>query len=442
VTPFALALFLYYAYNGHESERAFSAIAAADPANAMAYWGEALAAGPDMNTSMTPERFERGQSAIAKAVAAESGASASDRALIDAMALRYRGTFADWESDDAAYRNAMQQIARRTGDAMARDLTAEALLENRDRDAALALINAQLAVDPNDVMANHLCIHAGDEAVNHATAVPCAQRLDAMTFVPQAEHLAHMPAHAWIETGEYAKAIGSSERAYALFEALKSDTTRDPAHDRLEDHDVYVGYAAAMMLGNYAEAKVWSARTSASFDLPLGAFTALRFGRYQEAYALTETPQFRDAAIRGLAALRLGKLDEARAMRSQLGNATGDSTDLFLARLAESDGRIADAYRALDHLATYQKNAFAGEMIPLWPALAARGGLALRQHDYAKAAAAFRADLAAYPRDPRALFGLAAALAGLGDASGAQTARAAFTEAWAGADTTLSIDDL
>ncbi|HTA39329.1 MAG TPA: hypothetical protein VK760_09645, partial [Candidatus Acidoferrales bacterium] len=190
------------------------------------------------------------------------------------------------------------------------------------------------------------------------------------------------------------------------------------------------------------EAKVWSARTSTAFDLPLGAFTALRFARYVEAYTLTETPQFRDAAIRGLAALRLGKIDEARAMRSQLGNATGDSTDLFLARLAENDGKIAEAYRVLDLLAAYQKNSFAGEMIPLWPALAARGGLALRQHDYAKAAAAFRQDLAAYPRDPRALFGLAAALDALGDASGAQAARAAFTQAWAGSDTTLTIDDL
>jgi tetratricopeptide (TPR) repeat protein len=291
-------------------------------------------------------------------------------------------------------------------------------------------------------MANHLCIHAGDEASNHARAVPCAQHLDAMTFVPKAEHLAHMPAHVWIETGDYAKAIASSERAYALFGLLKSDTARNPAHDRLEDHDVYVGYAAAMMLGNYAEAGVWSARTSTAFDLPLGAFTALRFARYQEAYTLTETPQFRDAAIRGLAALHLRKLDEARAMRSQLGNATGDSTELFLARLAESDGNVAEAYRALDRLAAYQKNSFAGEMIPFWPALAARGGLSLRQHDYAKAAAAFRQDLAAYPRDPRALFGLAAALDGLGDAPGAQAARAAFTEAWAGSDTTLTIDDL
>jgi tetratricopeptide (TPR) repeat protein len=217
---------------------------------------------------------------------------------------------------------------------------------------------------------------------------------------------------------------------------------RAPGHDRLEEHDVYVGYSAAMMLGNYAQAKVWSDRASSAFDLPLAAFTALRFGRYDEAYALTADPQFRDVAIRGFAALRLGKLDEARAIRKQLGNASGDSTELFLARLAEAEGDDRAAEHALDQLAAYQRNQFADEMIPLWPALEARGGFALRRHDYGKAAEAFRATLAAYPNDPRALFGLAAALEGLGDATGAQEARKRFVAGWAGADTTLTVDDL
>jgi tetratricopeptide (TPR) repeat protein len=442
VTPFALALFLYYAYNGGESERAFAALAAAEPSNAMAYWGEALAAGPDLNTSTTPERFARGQTAIAKAVALEAGATAAERALIDAMALRYRGSFADWDRDDEAYRNAMVKLANQTGDATVRDLAAEALLEHRDNDAAIALIDAQLAADPSDVMANHLCIHAYDEAADRTPALACARRLDAMTFAPQAEHLAHMPAHTWIETGNYAAAIASSERAETLFEQLEAIPGRDPAHDRFDDHDVSVGYAATMMLGSYAEAKVWSARASAAFDLPLAAFTALRFGRYDEAYALTDGSQQSDLATRGYAALQLGKLDEARALAKRLGDTGGYSTDLFLARLAEADGKIAQAYGLLERLATEQKNAFAAEMIPVWPALEARGGLALRQRDYAKAAAAFRATLAAYPGDPRALFGLAAALDGLGDAAGANAARARFTEAWAGADTILTAGQL
>jgi Flp pilus assembly protein TadD len=129
-------------------------------------------------------------------------------------------------------------------------------------------------------------------------------------------------------------------------------------------------------------------------------------------------------------------------MFAQLGETAGDTADAFRARLAEYDGKIDEAYRVLDGMATYQKNNFAGEVIPLWPALELRGGLALRQRDYAKAAAAFRAALAAYPGDPRALFGLAAALDGLGDAAGAKAARARFTTSWQGADTTLTAEDL
>jgi tetratricopeptide (TPR) repeat protein len=442
VTPFALALFLYYAYNGGESERAFAALAAAEPTNAMAYWGEALAAGPDLNTQTTPERFARGKAAIAKAVALEGSATTYQRALIDAMALRYQGTYADWYREDEAYRTAMERLANTTGDAVTRDLAAEALLEHRDRAGAIAMIDAELASDPDDVMANHLCIHAYDQAADRTPALACARRLDASTFPPQAEHLAHMPAHAWIETGNYAAAIASSERAVVLFEQLKAIAGRDPGHDRFEDHDVSIGYAAAMMLGNYAEAKVWSARASAAFDLPLAAFTALRFARYDEAYALTDGTQQSDLAVRGFAALRLGKLDEARSLAPRLGDTGGYSTGLFLARLAEAEGKIADAYRVLDQLAMQQKNAFAGEMIPDWPALEAKGGVALRQREYSKAVVVFRETLAAYPGDPRALFGLAAALDGLGDTAGAQAARARFTEAWAGADTTLSADDL
>ena len=145
-----------------------------------------------------------------------------------------------------------------------------------------------------------------------------------MTFAPQAEHLAHMPAHVWIETGNYAAALASSERAYALFEKLKTDANRSPGHDRLEQHDVYVGYAAAMMLGNYAEAKVWSARTSSGVRPPNGRLYGITFQPLRGgvcAHRRFEVPRRCD---RGLAALRLGKLDEARSLRAQLGNASGD----------------------------------------------------------------------------------------------------------------------
>ena len=60
-------LFLYYAYNGHDAEQAFATAAKLEPTVAMAYWGQALAEGPDLNTPMTSENFALGQKAIRRA---------------------------------------------------------------------------------------------------------------------------------------------------------------------------------------------------------------------------------------------------------------------------------------------------------------------------------------------------------------------------------------
>ncbi len=44
-------------------------------------------------------------------------------------------------------------------------------------------------------------------------------------FPSEAEHLAHMPAHYWIETGDYPAALASSDRAFALLEQLREAST-------------------------------------------------------------------------------------------------------------------------------------------------------------------------------------------------------------------------
>ncbi|HXO17050.1 MAG TPA: hypothetical protein VN909_02650, partial [Candidatus Dormibacteraeota bacterium] len=43
-------LFLYYAYNGSDAAKGFALAAKLDPHLAMAFWGTALADGPDLNT--------------------------------------------------------------------------------------------------------------------------------------------------------------------------------------------------------------------------------------------------------------------------------------------------------------------------------------------------------------------------------------------------------
>ncbi len=440
-------LYLYYAYNGEDSAAAFAAAAQRDPQLAMAHWGEALADGPDLNTPMTAERFAAAQAAANAAVKLESGASAAERAYVDAMALRYRGTWADWARDDDAYLTAMLRIAQQTagsaGDA-AKTLAAEGLLErgglawdgpklaSADSQHALEVVDAVLAADPQDLMANHLCIHLYDRAADRDPARACARRLDAQTFAPEAEHLAHMPAHYWIETGDYAAAVASSERAYQLFARLRVLTGVDSGHERYLPHDVYVGYSAAMMLGDYAVAQRWSGRMSAAFDTPYDALTALRFGRFDDAFRLASGTSPAVVSVRGYAALMLGNQAQADGAAERLRriSAPGYLAELFLARLSEAGGRYDDAAVRIDRAAAEQHDSLEGELIPLLPALEARAELARRRRAYADAIAAYRSALDAYPGDPHALYGLASAFEAQGRNADAAAARVRFVAIW------------
>ncbi len=444
-------LFLYYAYNGEDSKRAFTQAAAIDPRLAMAYWGTALADGPDLNTPLTEDRFNLGAQAIRKAVVLGPGLPAREQRFIAIMALRYQGTFANWLGDDQAYRRAMVDFAKSSHDENAELLAAEALLEHgglawqhgiladEESREALALVSNVLTDDPPNVMANHLCIHLYDLAPDRAPALPCAQRLDTTVFPAQAEHLAHMPAHYWIETGEYTAALRSSERAYTLLNMLSGDDAESEHVQRYAKHDVSVGYSAAMMLGNYEVARQWSQRMGVALGTSFDGITALRFGRYGAAYATYEN-EFADKSVRGLAALHLEHTGEAHAIAARLpakNQTQGYLPQLFLAALAEADDQYVLSEHWIQISRTNQSSDFSGELIPLIPADEALGGLLLRRADNAGAAAAFTAALAAYPNDPRALFGLAQALAASGQHAQAAAARARFEKEWEGADTKI-----
>jgi tetratricopeptide (TPR) repeat protein len=416
-------LFLYYAYNGDGAGRSFDEAASRDPGLAMAFWGIALAEGPDLNTPMTAAHFEVAQRAIRHAVPLSAAASERERTFVAIMARRYAGSFTDWNADDAAYRAAMTSFAE----------------SSQDENAQLVLRN-----DPSNVMANHLCVHLYDLAPDRSPALPCARRLDAAAFPAQAEHLAHMPAHYWIETGNYPAALASSERGYALLLQLEG-TTNDAEHvRRYLKHDVAVGYSAAMMLGNYATAQLWSTRMDGAYDTSFDALTALRFGRYSEAYAAPDSA-FGNPAVRGIAALHLGHTNEARAIAARLAEkppAHGYLSQLFLARVAEADGRPVDVQRWITQAAADQNADFSGELIPLLPANEVLGFVELRRGASPQAVAAFTQTLTLYPNDPRALYGLALALAAGGQNAAAATTHARFIQEWEGADTRLDGADL
>ena len=405
---FDSGLFFYYAYNREAAHRSFADAATRDPRLAMAPWGMALADGPDLNTPMDEQRFTDGKHDIAAAFSLDAGAAPRERRFLSTMALRFAGRFGDWPRDDAAYARAMERFALDTKDENAALLAAEALLEQggvAESRNALALVDEVLRDDPTSAMANHLCIHLYDLASDRRPARLCAQRLDAAVFPPEAEHLAHMPAHYWIEAGEYGAAVRSSDRAYALMERLETTPGGDTHAQQYLEHDVAVGYAAVMMLPNYATARSWAQRMASAEGIGFDGITALRFGDYQAAYDAKD-PQYGSPAVKGWAALLLGHLTEAEEIAAHLEASKpkgGYMTPLFLARVAEARGDAAVARRWIAKASDEQRRDFTGELIPIVPASEQLGNFEWRSGNRAAAQSAFEETLAKYPNDPRAI---------------------------------------
>ena len=76
----------------------------------MAYWGQALVLGPNINAVMEPNEEPHAYELIQKAQSLEGRASPRERALIDALAKRYSGSADHRTANDAAYAEAMRGV--------------------------------------------------------------------------------------------------------------------------------------------------------------------------------------------------------------------------------------------------------------------------------------------------------------------------------------------
>ena len=105
---------LTYGFNHAEAARAFAEAARLDPSLAMAYWGQALVLGPNINAPMAPEVEPKALELLQKAIALKGKATARERAYIDALTARYTGKAADRAAADRAYADAMQKLTQRS----------------------------------------------------------------------------------------------------------------------------------------------------------------------------------------------------------------------------------------------------------------------------------------------------------------------------------------
>ena len=448
-------LTLLYAFNPEQARLAFARAAHDDPSLALAWWGIAMSHGININTSFDPGEARNGHDAIAKATALEHDATPVERALIDAAAKRFAyDRSGDADRSARAYRDAMDGVdATYPADDDVVTLAAEAEMDvhpwsyfTSEGEATpgtpriIERLQTVLARDPAHLGANHFLIHALEQSPHPDAALAAARRLAASDLEPAAEHLAHMPAHAFMRTGNYHDAGDANARAIALYRTYLAG---DPAgHADYFGHDCAFGVDAYMMSGEYARAR-GLATACARGSVGMVPIVDLRFRRWD---ALRSDGATTDIGA-GMLAAHDARFDAAAAHLKNLRGSGGDvsaiQVALVEARLAQSKGDAEGEIAALARAVTKQDAFGYSEPPTFWyPVRETLGAAYYRARRYADAERTFRDDLARNSENPRSLFGLARTLEARDRTQDARFAEARFTRAWEKADVTLDMNDL
>src|SRR5687768_8519574 len=221
---------LSYAFNHAEAGRAFREAARLDPALAMAYWGQALVLGPNINAHMEAKNEVSALELVRKAASLGAGASDRERALIDALEKRYTGNPEDRKANDKAYANAMREVYRRfPGDQDIAMLFVESVMDTSPwgywmRDdyplggtrEIVTVTEDVLQRNPRHPGATHMYIHLMEPTDMPERAEQAADTL--LTLMPDAGHVIHMPSHIYLRVGRYEDAINANQRAIAADE--------------------------------------------------------------------------------------------------------------------------------------------------------------------------------------------------------------------------------
>src|SRR5436190_204492 len=451
-------LTLIYAFNHDEAIRSFERASALDPAAAMPYWGIAVALGPNINMDVDPAGEKKAYEAAQKALTMRERAPESERAYIDALGKRYSiDPKADLKKLAVEYKDAMGELARRYPDDLdAATLYAESMMDLRpwqlwtaDGKPAegtaeiVAVLESVLKRDPQHVGANHYYIHTVEASPNPERALPSAGRLAGR--VPQAGHLVHMPAHIYIQTGDYEAAAKANEQAAEVDRNYIKKTGATGVYPLMYySHNLHFLVAARAAQGRFEEARKAAAQLVANVSsavkdmpmlegfLPTPLFVLLRFHRwgeilklpapdaklaastavwhYARGCAFAATGDARNAASEQAALAGIRKQTPADAMFGPLNTAESifKVADAVLsARIAAAGG---DAAGAIEHWkrAVSAQDALAYDEPPAWyyPVRESLGAALLANGRGAEAEAVFREDLKRNARNGRSLFGL------------------------------------
>lgn len=489
-TYFNQGLVLVYGFNHAEAVRSFDEAARNDPKLGMAYWGKALAVGPNINDNADePEREQQAYEAAQKAVANRDGMSDVEQALIDAITVRFsHPDGADREQRMEAYADAMERVYTRfSSDPDVSALYAAAVMDTMPWNYYLedgqpkpqivkvvAALEQAIELAPDHPGANHYYIHAVEASLDPDRAIPSADKLGSL--VPGAGHLVHMPSHIYIRVGRYSDATEANLKAIRADEDYITQCRAQGIYPAdYYPHNVHFLTATLAMEGRSREMLEAARKVGAhhghdmldvpGFGLPhllksIPIFTLVRFGKWDDVLALAEPA---DSAFvlavwrygRGLALTAkgdtAGAAKELVALRSAAAEPELETLTIFdvnhlssLAAIAVDvlDGEIAAKQGDHGHAIASLRKAVAGEDAllysepPDWPIPPRHnlGTVLLESGDAVAAEAVFREDLQRHRNNGWALIGLAKSLEAQGKSAAARQARALFDQSWAKAD--------
>ncbi|MEG1833979.1 MAG: hypothetical protein RR240_11640 [Burkholderiaceae bacterium] len=496
---FDQGLVLAWGFNFAAAEASMQEAARLAPDCAMCWWGVAYVPGPSVNHDLSePERVrahEAIERAHALALVSWTRASPRERQLIAALRLRHaQPEQTERGPQERAYGLALARlVAAHPRDADLLTLAAEAQMAPRGREywsrngapqpwtpPILSLLERALAVAPQHPGANHLYIHALEDAPPRQVerALTAAQRL--ARIAPGVGHLVHMPAHVYFRLGRFDEAVRANQ---AALEADRQQFANGAASLAYEtgygDHNHHFLWAAAMMAGRaqlaQEQALILAAgaarhpRGSADHLRALPIYTAIRFGEWAALLTLTR-PQPHSAytdgvwhVARGLARVRSGALDaaaielaavernlEVTARKQARFKNTHEldvmlriARDLLAAELAAARGDYASAIASAT-AAVAAEDGLDFDEPPAWhmPARHSLGAILLAAGRPVEAVAVYRLDLRLHPDNGWSLRGLANAYAQSGDLRAARKAESAFTRVWQSADRSISASRL
>lgn len=304
---------MYYCFHIIEAMASFKKAARFDPGCAMLYWAQALTYGPNINDlgyAASPAALKATQTAVQLS----GSASPVEKALIDAMAVRYTTDSADATRAklNMQYTAKMQHVYDNfITNADVQALYADAMMLEHPWDLwnidgtpkawtplIETVLEKLLSKTPGHPGANHYYIHVMEGSPYAAKALPSANRMAALT--PGLSHTVHMPSHIYLRTGQFNQGVSVNEQA------LKGYKQELPLYSPVTGsdflyviHNLHMQTTVAMLAGRKAysiqSAKETAASVPADYCLapaPLGSgaqyvlmiptLVDVRFGNWQQ----------------------------------------------------------------------------------------------------------------------------------------------------------------